>query len=73
MSRKDLSRMRGQRVPAEPFDPSRSQDPAKIRDDVCYLYDLKIGDAGAGYRRLKRNLIFSRLFDNVAGSTDSYN
>ena len=69
MSRKDLSRMRGQRVPAQPFDPSRSQNPAKVRDDACYLYDLEIGDAGAGYRRLKRNLIFSRLFDNVAGST----
>lgn len=69
MSRKNLSRMRGQRVPAEPFDPSRSQNPAKVRDDACYLYDLEIGDAGAGIRRLKRNLIFSRLFDNVAGST----
>lgn len=69
MSRKDLSRNRGQRVPAQPFDPNRSQNPAKVRDDACYLYDLEIGDAGAGYRRQKRNIIFSRLFDNVPSST----
>jgi len=70
MSRKDLSRMRGPSIPAQPYDPSRRRDPSRgVSDDVCFLEDLKIGDAGAGYRRLKRNIIFSRLFDNVDEST----
>lgn len=69
MSRKDLSRMRGQSIPAQPYDPSRRQNPSRNSDDVCYLDDLKIGDAGAGYRMLKTSTIFSRLFDNVDEAT----
>jgi hypothetical protein len=43
-------------------------NPANIRDDVCYLYDLKIGDAGAGYRRHNKVTVFSQLFPNIAQS-----
>ena len=70
MSRKDLSRMRAPSIPAQPYDPSRRQNPSRgVSDDVCFLEDLEIGDAGAGYRMLKKNVIFSRLFDNVSNST----
>jgi len=69
MSRKDLSRMGAPSIPAQPYDPSRRQNPARVSDGVCYLDDLEIGDAGAGFRMLKKNVIFSRLFDNVANAT----
>lgn len=56
-------------VPAQSFDANRRQNPAQIRDGACKLYDLEIGDAGAGYQRLKHYTIFSRLFDNVPAAT----
>lgn len=39
------------------------------RDEVCFLEDLRIGDAGAGYRRNQVLTIFSQLFDNVTDAT----
>jgi hypothetical protein len=60
--------MRGQSLDP-PFDPNRRQNPAAVRDDACYLYDLEIGDSGAGWRRLRRRRIFSRLYDNVDEAT----
>lgn len=62
--------MRAPSIPAQPYDPSRRQNPSRgVSDDVCFLEDLEIGDAGAGYRMLKKNVIFSRLFDNVDEAT----
>ena len=69
MSLKNLSKMGGGTPPAQPYDPNRSQNPARVSDGACYLDDLEVGDAGAGFRRMRRKTIFSRLFDNVAAST----
>lgn len=62
MSR-ELKKTPGRRVPTQIEDPRSRPNALDYRDGVCYLEDLEIGDAGAGYRRNQVLVIFSQLFE----------
>lgn len=51
------------RHPAQIHEPSSRPNAIDYRDDVDFLYDLKIGDAGAGYRRNRKMTLVSQLFE----------
>lgn len=56
------------RHPAQIHDPTSRPNAIDYRDDVEFLYDLEIGDAGAGYRRNRKMTLVSQLFANDDGA-----
>lgn len=46
----------------------RQPNAVQYRDDVCFLYDLPIGDAGSGNVVRKNRLIYAQSYDLSAGN-----